>query len=99
MRYNLDAACSICLAEALVFIDAYEKAKISIPCYLYVDNSYKEVFLYYLESHSQGDEMKILFIDDEYPYGIEEQGVAFVIDKDGMILRKLPLCFNGSHRL
>lgn len=79
IRYDLDASCSACIARAIIFIQAYEKSGIHTPCCIYVDETYKEIFSYYLDQYVRETEIIIIFVKDEYPFEGIVEGCVFEI--------------------
>ena len=87
--YIVDASCSVCISDAICFIIAYNRSRISTPCYMFVSESYKDVFAYYLGQYETKTNVRILYIHEEYPFGILTPGVLYKTDNDNNIIKRL----------
>ncbi|MBE6251060.1 MAG: hypothetical protein E7111_05335 [Bacteroidales bacterium] len=84
IRYNLDASCSACIAKAIIFIQAYEKSNIHTPCCMYLEGMYKEIFSYYLDQYVGKTKIKIIFVEDDYPFESIIEGHIFEADEENV---------------
>ena len=84
--YIVDASCSVCISDAICFIMAYNRSRISTPCNMFVSDSYKDVFAYYLGQHITKTNVQILYLYEEYPFGILAPGVLYKTDNNNSSL-------------
>ena len=91
IRYNLDASCSVCITEAINFVKAYEKSKVKVPCHMYVEKEYKEILLYYFGQFVKDTRIKMIFIEEDYPFGVAQTGKVFKVNSGGEVLDTLML--------
>ena len=87
--YIVDASCSVCISDAICFIIAYNRSRIATPCYMLVSESYKNIFKYYLEQYVRKTNVQILYIHEEYPFGIQTPGVLYKTDNTKNIIKRI----------
>lgn len=73
--YILDASCSSCIADCAKFIIFKRETSLDIVCNIFIEDSYKDIFYFYMEKLEigLGNDIRLKVLPIEYPFGFEEK--------------------------
>lgn len=94
LLYLLDASCSACIAEFMNFTKVYLKSEITLPCKVFIENTYSAMLEYYLEQNKIliPTSMVLIEMEQEFPFGMNADGANIVLtDSAGNTISHLVL--------